>query len=796
MADWEEIKRLAADFQRAQLSSTAHKLSERNCIEIVQKLIGLGLVEVIYTTDGKEYLTPQQLEREIKDELFVHSGRVNLVELQQIIGVDLGHIENKASDIAKHDRNLIIIQGELIDNNYLDRVAEEINDTLQESGQVVISELSKTFALSTDFLLEIVEERLGTIIHGQLDQLERGVLFTDAFVARQMACIRGVFSAITKPTPMSTLLAQYAFHEKLLYANIDQLCFEGRISGSIQGRLDKAVFVPDIYSKTQASWIDDFFKQNGYIEYDALSRLGITDGQQFLKRRFHKLQVKFLPTCCIGQSLVDQVEATIDEALSSGEWVDILPLLPSPFTPEDAGQLLQICLKTSGRSSAHVLCDRIVVSEQFLQNCKDPFQQLMQDKARTDSLKAPALFSELTKKDLASMGVSGGGSDKRDSKKEERRKKAAGGGSKGGGGGGGGGSGGGGRGGRESKTQKVRDKKKDRSTKDEELEDDSRPKQKSNELPFMSVEEISEELQKRFPNCSEDLVEEIASYLFRPLTQCYQEVARSVFLSTSDKNRMSHSEVQNKVNVLWANAKLFDKGIKLFADDVQVQLCRHLLKTVCTDMVNQAVSLLGADHMITIKDDSALTQEDRLKIISKLPEKIKTELIKLNTTLSGKETEEFFIQFEVICGLDYCEFMLKKLDKKRERQLTLERRCALQEQLRQEIEPAMALHLASVVLFQHHTGCMLHAPGRCVPQIISYLEDKLSPEHYDKLNQYVMLVIKQLSGSDKDSVRNSENEDQEPTQDQEKSTAAQLEEGLKDIKKIALELKKIKDTNS
>ena len=75
MADWEEIKRLAADFQRAQLSSTAHKLSERNCIEIVQKLISLGLVEVIYTTDGKEYLTPQQLEREIKDELFVHGGK-------------------------------------------------------------------------------------------------------------------------------------------------------------------------------------------------------------------------------------------------------------------------------------------------------------------------------------------------------------------------------------------------------------------------------------------------------------------------------------------------------------------------------------------------------------------------------------------------------------------------------------------------------------------------------------------------------------------------------------------------
>jgi len=76
--DWEEIKRLAADFQRAQLSSTAHKLSERNCIEIVNKLINFGLLDVIYTTDGKEYLTSQELEKEIRDELVVHGGKANL----------------------------------------------------------------------------------------------------------------------------------------------------------------------------------------------------------------------------------------------------------------------------------------------------------------------------------------------------------------------------------------------------------------------------------------------------------------------------------------------------------------------------------------------------------------------------------------------------------------------------------------------------------------------------------------------------------------------------------------------
>lgn len=57
-----------------------------------------------------------------------------------------------------------------------------------------------------------------------------------------------------------------SLHNSFSFAvDIDQLCSDGRISGSIQGRQDKAVFVPDIYSKTQTSWIDDFFNQNGYV---------------------------------------------------------------------------------------------------------------------------------------------------------------------------------------------------------------------------------------------------------------------------------------------------------------------------------------------------------------------------------------------------------------------------------------------------------------------------------------------------------------------------------------------------
>jgi hypothetical protein len=74
MSDWDEVRQLAADFRRVQDSISAHKLSERNCIELVTRLVDSGQVHVVYTLDGKEYVTPQQLEREIRGELIAHRG--------------------------------------------------------------------------------------------------------------------------------------------------------------------------------------------------------------------------------------------------------------------------------------------------------------------------------------------------------------------------------------------------------------------------------------------------------------------------------------------------------------------------------------------------------------------------------------------------------------------------------------------------------------------------------------------------------------------------------------------------
>lgn len=65
--------------------------------------------------------------------------------------------------------------------------------------------------------------------------------------------------------------------------------------------------------------------QLSYIfpEFDALSRLGIPDALNYIKKRYKNTHLLFLKAACVGQGLVDQVEASVEEAISSGSWVDI-----------------------------------------------------------------------------------------------------------------------------------------------------------------------------------------------------------------------------------------------------------------------------------------------------------------------------------------------------------------------------------------------------------------------------------------------------------------------------------------
>ncbi|KAG9493270.1 hypothetical protein GDO78_001265, partial [Eleutherodactylus coqui] len=479
-----------------------------------------------------------------------------------------------------------------------------------------------------------------------------------------------------------------------------------------------------------------------FSEYDSLSRLGIPDPIGYIKKRYKSVSIIYLKSVCVGQSIVDQVEASVEEAVSSGSWLDIEPLLPSCFSLEDVSILLQQVMRTLNKnSSACVFGDNIVVSEKFINECANIFNDLMQHKAEKEMKKNPVFL--VTEEDLKQASVLENAVSKKE-KKDERRKKAT--------EGSGSTRGGGCSNAREIKIKKTKKKTKKDEDSDEESQTTSTAKPKVREIPFMSLEEIQDILRKHVPDASDELVIELSENLIRTLTKSYQEVVRSVFMSsTSSTSGISRKQTmrdfQEEVSTLYNNIRLFEKGIKLFTDETQSNLAKHLLKTVCTDITNLIFNFLAGDIMMAVEDYSAITNEVRKKMLNKFQEEAKGPLTKLNSSLAGKSIEEFLSYLDA--AADACGILVKKGDKKKERQVLFQHRQALIEQLKVTEDAALVLHLTSVVLFQLTTHCMLHAPGRCVPQIISFLTAKIPEEQHSLLVNYQSLVVKQLIGQTK-----------------------------------------------
>ena len=77
---------------------------------------------------------------------------------------------------------------------------------------------------------------------------------------------------------------------------------------------------------------------------------------------------------------------------------------------------------------------------------------------------------------------------------------------------------------------------------------------------------------------------------------------------------------------------------------------------------------------------------------------------------------------------------------------------------------------------------MIHVPGKCIPQIITCLVEYMTPDDHVKLTKYQGLVVKKLTKGGEVT--------EERTEDDGKSIEALLEEGLQEIKDIALTNKK------
>merc|ERR1719245_1787516 len=192
--------------------------------------------------------------------------------------------------------------------------------------------------------------------------------------------------------------------------------------------------------------------------------------------------------------------------------------------------------------------------------------------------------------------------------------------------------------------------------------------------------------------------------------------------------------------------------------------------TLCNDLMNEALSYVCQEN--DLPDNKDLNPDQRNKLISQLPKDCAQPLATMNKSLD--KIGDFIEALEDNLT-PACDVTLKKSDRKKDRQIVFNHRQSLMQQLEQCQEPALTLHLASLVIFQCQSGSMLHASGKFVPIILSKVNESLDEEAKGLLTKYQELVVSAMATKDPE---------------EKASIQKQLEESLRAVKDIALNSKK------
>ena len=196
------------------------------------------------------------------------------------------------------------------------------------------------------------------------------------------------------------------------------------------------------------------------------------------------------------------------------------------------------------------------------------------------------------------------------------------------------------------------------------------------------------------------------------------------------------------------NCRLGEKAISEFDNnDTRAALSRHLLKESGLEMVNEMFFYVAEENMVKVEESKELTTEARVKIIGQLPKEISEPALKVHKAVLGASVTDFLAVLDD-CVAPLCDVMLKKADKKKDRQLLFGHRQSLLEKMQVEQDPALVLHLAVLCLFHHVHGSMLQASGKFVPIVIEHLSKQggLSEEQVDILSKQQILVVAGLGG--------------------------------------------------
>lgn len=776
----DELLELQRQFEFAQQAKSSIRLSERNVVELVQKLQELRIIDfdLLHTVSGKEYITPEQLRSEILAEIS-RLGRVSLIDLADITGVDLYHVEKQAQHVVSDNPGLVLVQGEIISQSYWDSVAEEINERLQECSQIALADIAAQLQVGSELVASVLEPRLGTLVKGRL---EGGQLYTPGYVTRVSAMVRGAARGVTVPTNLSVLWANLqqlllqmdgasgvAVEGSFFQSLFNGLLKEGEVIGSLRAGVH---WTPTVFAIAQRECVDSFFSQNSFITYEALRKLGISQPIPFLQSRYSEGIP--LTTIFIHPSMIEMLDAATEDALGHNSWIDSLSVLPASFGLEDASKILLLCPSVQSAlkdNKALLVGESYIFSNGFVKDIYDQIEKESEAFSLSRSSSVPQSGdSDFTKE--AKVGHDSGrfesversnetGNSKLATEKGSRKKKGKASGSK--------------AAVPETgsdnqdyvSTKSKKNQKKGRDSSSSQVADskaatkkDSFKMQEDNSnVP--SEDWVMQKIMSMVPDFAElgdedveTILRHLANYMRPMLINYLKEKRKALFTENAERMKCLLDDLQKKLDESFLNMQLYEKALDLFEDDqtTSVIFHRHLLRVIGAPIMDMLFRNLDVYNKlkngIEIEDSQqqesvTLSPGERTALAKSFPGSLSKKALTVVEALEGKQVEIFMAALRDVA--EESALPLKKLEKKLERTLLHSYRKDLTSQVSAETDPVTLLpKVVSLLYIQIHNKA-LQAPGRAIAVAISRLKDKLDDSAYKILTDYQTAVVTLLA---------------------------------------------------
>ncbi|KAF9090232.1 hypothetical protein BGX29_011574 [Mortierella sp. GBA35] len=757
-------------------------LSEEACGDLIHSLAHLGyLCDIATSLDGRAFITHDQLDSDILAQLDKRNGRVSVLDLPRVLNANSSDIQDRLQGLIRSRPGRIFhIQDEVVKLEYLQDMTNELIQDLAQRGFLTALEVSRKYKFGIDFVRQFLKDRVESTIPGQWDTVDRGLVVAPWFHDQQKATLLKVLHQLNEPTSLASLRAKNVVQEQLMYGLCDTLAKDTGLPGTFKGVGEQGTFVPHPYEQQQTEWIETFFKNNGFIELDAVKKRGVADPKAYMQTNHPTALI--LETHAVKESIWSIVDASVEDTIANLSWIDT----KIPVAPEQDPSLTG--LNGGSPQETLVIHDSIVVTSGQFQKCLLRMGPLLDRKAKAllswrlsfgnsnndDFANGQEDADEIFSGDVASLTAlmdqanafsSGGGGQ--GSRKGQKGKQTA------------------------QRAAKSSGGKK-------QLRD------------FLTVQDIKDEIWEMEPDFDSALVNATAGVLYKDLLQNLKDRNRSMILRAQEEEQEGEGAGEKEVSedkeqaqatqdaTAWSNSALLEiqslskriqlssKGIELFEDGtVRNSLSKYLLQSLCGELLDLATLYLASSdqsdstttnsrpadetrdrlqraytehHHSQTESFSAgrgpflLSSEDASTVMTELiPKDLADPLKKMRKLTAGSGKQKNLAAY-----LDVCAKLVENLEELHRVLVGIEL---------QPDSAALLLHIVTLISFQKWTGRMLHASGKYVPRILRQLRSSLDQQQQnstisepqlellEKMLEQVLSNIKQQQPQDENDQR-------------------------------------------